>query len=81
MYTVQLHNPHQVAAEWSIKRPAVDSPKLRDGGCFAAEPVEGVLEPGGRTNIRVTFTPQVPLRAGAGGGAHSFVPAAPHQHP
>lgn len=59
VYTVQLYNPHQVPAEWSIKRPAVDSPKLRDWPFFVAEPCEGVMEPGARTNIRVTFTPQV----------------------
>jgi hypothetical protein len=58
VYTVQLQNPNQVPAEWSIKRPAVDSPKLRDWPFFAAEPAEGVLEPGARANIRVTFTPQ-----------------------
>lgn len=55
---MQLRNPHAVAAEWSIKRPAVDSPKLRDWPFFAPEPAGGVLEPGARANIRVTFTPQ-----------------------
>ena len=59
---MQLHNPQQVPAEWSIKRPAVDSPKLRDWAFFVPEPAEGVLEPRARANLRVTFTPQ------AGGG-------------
>lgn len=56
---MQLHNPHRVHAEWSIKRPAVDSPKLRDWDCFMAQPAEGVLEPGARTNVSITFTPLV----------------------
>ena len=56
--TVQLRNPRQVPAEWSIKRPVVDSPKLHDWGFFVAEPAEGTLEPGGAANVRVTFTPQ-----------------------
>ena len=59
VFTVQLHNPHQVAAEWSIKKPAVESPKLRDWDFFAPSPAEGVLEPGARANLVVTFTPQV----------------------
>ena len=59
MYTVQLHNPHQVPAEWSIKRPAVDLPKLRDWAFFVADLAEGALQPGARANIRITFTPQV----------------------
>lgn len=57
VFTVQLHNPCKVAAEWSIKRPAVDSPSLRDWGFFSPDPAEGVLEPGARANVRVTFTP------------------------
>ena len=59
IYTVQLHNPRKVPAEWSVKRPAVDSPKLRDWAYFVSQPAEGTLEPGGRTNIRVVFTPQL----------------------
>jgi hypothetical protein len=55
--TVQLHNPREVPAEWSIKRPAVDSPKLRDWGLFVPEPAEGCLEPGASVNVKVTFTP------------------------
>jgi hypothetical protein len=58
VFTVQLHNPHQVAAEWSIKKPAVESPKLRDWGFFVPSPAEGVLEPGARASLTVTFTPQ-----------------------
>lgn len=54
---MQLHNPREVPAEWSIKRPAVDSPKLRDWGLFVPEPAEGTLEPGARVNVKVTFTP------------------------
>jgi hypothetical protein len=109
VYTVQLHNARQVAAEWSIKKPAIESPKLKDWdhfkvrvhawharlfpaqpdiGHFAVpvapslqlgslrmcmpfncasisgstthhqiEPTEGVLEPGVRMSLRVTFTP------------------------
>lgn len=57
MYTIELHNPCDVPAEWSVKRPAVDSPKLRDWAFFAAEPVEGTLEPGATAQLRVLFTP------------------------
>lgn len=57
VYTIQLHNPCEVPAEWSIKRPAVDSPKLRDWAFFAAEPSEGNLEPGCSTKLKVLFTP------------------------
>lgn len=57
VFTIQLHNPREVPAEWSIKRPAVDSPKLRDWGCFVPEPAEGVLDPGATTKLKVLFTP------------------------
>jgi len=70
---VQLHNPTQVAAEWGIKRPAVDSPKLRDWQFFVPEPPEGVLEPGARVNVRVTFTPQVRVSGWVGGWVGAWV--------
>lgn len=57
VYTIQLHNPREVPAEWCIKRPAVDSPKLRDWGCFVAEPSEGTLEAGATNKLKVMFTP------------------------
>lgn len=57
VYTIQLTNSRQVPADWSIKKPAVDSPKLKDWQYFVAQPSEGVIEPGGATNIRVAFTP------------------------
>ena len=57
MFSLQLHNPREVPAEWSIKRPAVDSPKLRDWGFFVPQPSEGVLEPGASAVVKVTFTP------------------------
>jgi len=46
VFTLRLHNPREVPAEWSIKRPAVDSPKLRDWGFFVPQPAESVLELG-----------------------------------
>eukprot|EP00775_Hariotina_reticulata_P008964 gene8964-9139_t len=57
VFSLQLHNPREVPAEWSIKRPAVDSPKLRDWGFFVPQPAEGVLEPGESVVVKVTFTP------------------------
>lgn len=57
VYTIQLHNPREVPAEWCIKRPAVDSPKLRDWASFVPEPAEGVLEPGATTKLKILFTP------------------------
>lgn len=57
VHTVRLHNPREVPAEWSIKKPAVDSPKLKDWAFFTAEPAEGMLEPGSSANVKVTFTP------------------------
>lgn len=57
VFTIQLHNPREVPAEWTIKRPAVDSPKLRDWGCFVPEPAEGTLEPGATAKLKVLFTP------------------------
>lgn len=57
MYTIQLHNPKEVPADWSIKRPAVDSPKLRDWDCFVPKPAEGTLEPGATAKLKVVFTP------------------------
>ncbi len=57
MCTVQLHNQKQVPCEWSIKRPAVESVKTKDWTFFACEPCDGTLEPGARTNLKVTFTP------------------------
>lgn len=57
VFTIQLHNPCEVPADWVIKRPAVDSPKLRDWEFFAANPAEGTLEPGATTKLKVLFTP------------------------
>jgi hydrocephalus-inducing protein len=57
VFTIQLHNPREVPADWTIKRPAVDSPKLRDWGFFVPEPAEGTLEPGATTKLKVLFTP------------------------
>lgn len=34
VYTIQMHNPHQVNCEWGVKKPAVESPKLKDWDCF-----------------------------------------------
>jgi hydrocephalus-inducing protein len=57
VFTVRLHNPREVPAEWCVKRPAVDSPKLRDWAFFATEPAEGSLEPGATAKLKVVFTP------------------------
>lgn len=57
VFTIQLRNGKEVPAEWAIKRPAVDSPKLRDWAFFSAEPAEGALEPGATCIVRVMFTP------------------------
>jgi hydrocephalus-inducing protein len=43
VYTVQLHNQQPVPCEWSIKKPAVDSPKLKDWDFFVPEPSAGAL--------------------------------------
>lgn len=54
---MQLRNNREVPAEWSIKKPAVDSPKLKDWSFFVSDPAEDVLEPGTAVNVKITFTP------------------------
>ncbi|KAK9824158.1 hypothetical protein WJX72_008157 [[Myrmecia] bisecta] len=55
---VQLHNPREVAAEWVIKKP-MEAGAAKDWPFFQCAPSEGVLAPGQRIFIKITFTPAV----------------------
>ncbi|KAL1499824.1 hypothetical protein AB1Y20_012509 [Prymnesium parvum] len=52
--TVLLHNPKEVLADWSIKKPIEDA---KDFAFFSCNPSSGMLSPGGQVPIEITFTP------------------------
>jgi len=55
MMYVQLHNPKEVPCEWSVGKQM--GPAAKDSKFFKVEPMSGVLAPGSRCNVEVTFTP------------------------
>lgn len=50
---MQLSNVGLIEASFSIQ---VSTPATRFGGCFSIRPGEGVVPPGGRLSVQVSFT-------------------------
>jgi hydrocephalus-inducing protein len=55
--TVQLSNTSPVTSEWAIKHLALTGAMARAASRFSYEPNSGILRPGERQNVEVTFTP------------------------
>ncbi len=56
VFTVQLTNISPVATEWQSKK--ITSGKMvKSSGRFDCQPTQGLLQPGQRQNVQVTFTP------------------------
>jgi len=60
VFTVQLQNRKEVAAEWSIKKPAIETAKLKDWNFFVVRPP---APPAG--SLRVVGGGPPPAAAGA----------------
>ena len=55
-FTVAMHNPKEVVAEWSVKPPLEGG---KDFPNFVCNPSSGTLAPNGKRHVEVTFTPGV----------------------
>ena len=53
-FTVVLHNPKEVVAEWAVKPPIEGG---KDFSYFSCSPSSGTLVPNGKLHVEVTFTP------------------------
>ena len=55
-YTVLMHNPKEVVADWACKPPLEGA---KDFSHFSVSPSSGTLAPNARTFVEVTFVPGV----------------------
>lgn len=51
---LQLHNPKDVACEWSVRKPTEG---VQDWSYFQLRPDAGTIPPGGRIHVKAVFTP------------------------